>query len=140
MDPQLQTLSIQLADAAVRNTAGAILDRLEVAKARKKDHETIAELDEIVNGLIADKSELVRIAKAFEEELVAQRISNSDIEYITTNFVPLLKQLLESAAGDSKQSPAEIEDIFKLIQPLLSIETVTVLQLLGFNFRKAVGH
>lgn len=26
-----------------------------------------------------------------------------------------------------------------LIQPLLSVETVTVLQLLGFNFRKAIG-
>jgi hypothetical protein len=32
MDPELQTLSVQLADAAIRNTAGAIADRVAAAK------------------------------------------------------------------------------------------------------------
>jgi hypothetical protein len=139
MDPQLQSLGLQLADVGVRNTAGSIADRVATAKARKKDQETIAELEEIVTGLISDKSELVRIAQAFEEELVAQRISANDIEYISIKFVPLLRQLLESAAVSNGEDTAKVEEMINLVQPLLSVETVTVLQLLGFNFRRAIG-
>jgi hypothetical protein len=139
MDPQLQTLATQLADTAIRNTAGSIADRIATAKARKKDQETIAELEEIVYGLLSDKSELVQIAQAYEEELVAQRISADDIEYISTNFVPLLQRLIESAAASNGGDGADVQEMMDLIQPLLSVETVTVLQLIGFNFRKAIG-
>ncbi len=139
MDPQLQTLAAQLADTAIRNTAGSIADRIAAAKARKKDQETIAELEEIVYGLLSDKSELVQIAQAYEQELVAQRISDSDIEYISTNFVPLLQRLMESASVNDGQDGAVAQEVIDLMQPLLSVETVTVLQLIGFNFRKAIG-
>jgi hypothetical protein len=139
MDPQLQMLADQLADTTIRNTAGAIADRIATAKARKRDQETIAELEEIINGLVSDKSELVRIAQAFEQELVAQRISVTDIEYISANFVPLLGQLIESAAASNGEDAAAARKTIDLILPLLSVETVTVLQLLGFNFRKAIG-
>ncbi len=139
MDPQLQALAAQLADTAIRNTAGSIADRIGAAKARKKDQETIAELEEIVYGLLSDKSELVQIAQAYEQELVAQRISTVDIEYISTNFVPLLQRLIKSAADNNSQDGAVEQEIIDLIQPLLSVETVTVLQLIGFNFRKAIG-
>lgn len=139
MDPELQSLGVQLADAAVRNTAATIADRIGAAKARRKNEETIAELEEIVSGLVSDKSELVRIAQAYEEELVAQRISASDIEYISTNFVPILKRLMESAATERGEDDASIQAMIELVQPILSVETVTVLQLIGFNFRKAIG-
>lgn len=139
MDPQLQTLTIQLTETAVRNTAGSIADRITAAKARKKDQDTIAELEEIVSNLQSDKSELVRIAQAYEEELVAQRISAEDIEYISSNFVPLFRHLIEAGAANSGQEVAAAREMIDLIQPLLSVETVTVLQLIGFNFRKAIG-
>lgn len=139
MDPELQTLGVQLADAAVRNTAAAIADRIGAAKARRKNDEIIAELEEIISGLVSDKSELVRIAQAYEEELVAQRIAASDIEYISTNFVPILQRLLESGAAERGEDAASIQAVIELVQPILSVETVTVLQLIGFNFRKAIG-
>lgn len=135
VDPQLQALGVQLADAALRNGAGAITTRIGASKAKKREQETIAELEEIVGELLADKNELVRIAQAYEQELVAQRISEDDIEYISTNFVPLLKQVLEKT-GPRGTSGQEIID---LLQPILSVETVTVLQLIGFNFRKGIG-
>jgi hypothetical protein len=139
MDPQLQTLAAQLADTAIRNTAGSIADRITAAKARKKDQETIVELEEIVYGLLSDKSELVQIAQAYEQELVAQRISKADIEYISTNFVPLLQRLIRSTAASNDQDGAVAQEMIDIIQPLISVETVTVLQLIGFNFRKAIG-
>lgn len=138
MDQELQTLTAQLAETAIRNTAASIADRITVAKGRKKDQETIAELEDIIYGLLSDKSELVQIAQAYEEELIAQRISADDIEYISTNFVPLLQRLIKSAS-DNDSPDGAAEEIIELIQPLLSVETVTILQLIGFNFRKAIG-
>lgn len=91
MDHQLQTLALQLADTTVRNTAGSIADRVATAKARKKDRETIAELEEIISSLTSDKNELVRISQAFEQELVAQRISQTDVEYISTHLSPCFR-------------------------------------------------
>ena len=135
MDPQLHALGLQLADVAVRNTAGAVADRITAAKARRRNEETIAELEEIVSGLIADKSELVRIAQALEEEFVAQRIADDDVEYINANIVPVLTKLAESQSGD----PDEVQQFLDIVQPILKPETLTVLQLLGFNFRRAIG-
>lgn len=120
----------------MRNTATSVADRVALVTSKKRDKETIAELEQIINDLQADKNELVRIARAYEQELVAQRISASDVEYITGHVVPVITQLLESAAGDYDGNAQEILD---LVEPILSVESVTVLQLLGFNFRRAIG-
>lgn len=134
MDADLITLGSQLAAAAARSTAVQVAERIATSKAKKQDQQTIAELEEIVNGLIADKSELVRIAQAYEEELVAQRIAPADIEYISNNLLPILSQLVASSA-----EPDQVQAFVDFARPLLSVETVTVLQLVGFNFRKAIG-
>jgi len=83
MDPQLETLTRQLANTAARNTAVSIIDRITVAKRTKKENETIAELEEIVNDLLSDKNNLFLIAQAYEQRLMAHRTSASDIEYIS---------------------------------------------------------
>ena len=139
MDPQIQNLSVQLAETAVRNTANAVGDRIRSVRARKRDKDTIAELEDIVNDLLSDKNELVRIAQSYEDELVAQRISADDIEYIASSLVPILRQLPESFAAQQSPGAASVDGMIDLLQPLLSVETVTVFQLLGFNFREAIG-
>ena len=141
MDPQIQNLSVQLAETAVRNTANAVGDRIRSVRARKQDQDkdTIAELEDIVNDLVSDKNELVRIARSYEDELVAQRISADDIEYIASSLVPILRQFLESSAAQQSPGAASVDGMIDLLQPLLSVETVTVFQLLGFNFREAIG-
>lgn len=138
MDPELQTLAVQLADAAIRNSAREVIDRISALRTKKQDKETIAELEQIINDLISDKAEITRIAQAYQDELVAQRISDEDVEFITTNIVPVLKALIESGATSNAQSAAT-EKMLELLTPLLSVETITILQLLGFNFRKAIG-
>jgi len=138
MDQELQALTVRLAESVVRNTATTIADRIGVLRTKRRNEETIAELEEIVNDLISDKGELVRIAQAFQEELVAQQISSDDVQYITDNIVPVIRKLAESGTpgtGAATQS----QEMMDLLEPLLSVETVTVLQLLGFNFRKAIG-
>lgn len=137
-DPDAQKLAAQLAEAAVRNTASSIADKISVLNTRKKDKETIAALEELVYDLLSDKDELARIASAYKQELVAQQISEDDIRYISQNFLPVLRQLIQ-AAGENEGKAIGSEEVLDIIQPLLSVETVTVMQLIGFNIRKAVG-
>lgn len=138
MDPALQSLGVELGEVALRNAAGTVADKIRAVKARKQDQETIAELEEIVNGLLADKSELLRIARAYEQELVAQQISRQDIEYIFQRLIPVLQALMASSNNQSHDS-ASSKEVIDLVTPLLSVEVVTILQLLGFNFKKAIG-
>ncbi len=137
---QITDLGVRLGETTVRNTAGVIFARIRTAKAKKNEKETINELDEIINDLIADKNELVQIAETYKQEFVAQRISSKDIEYITNSVIPVLKKLVEQISdnGTSTES-ANMEKALEVLMPLLSVETLTVLQLLGFNFREAIG-
>jgi hypothetical protein len=101
----------------------------------------IEELEEIVYDLIDDKNELKRIADAYQEKFVAQQISQEEIEYITKSIIPVLKKLIDQASSDenSALAAANMEKTLDVLTPLLSVQTLTVLQLLGFNFKQAIG-
>ena len=132
LDPQVTELGVQLADLGVRNTVAAVSGRIKTAKAKKQDAETINVLTEIVNDLLADRNDLVRIARGYEQVLDAQRISEEEITYIAESIVPIIHKLAEAGGND-------VDQVIDLVKPILSVETVTVLQLLGFNFKKAIG-
>ncbi len=136
MNPEVQTLGLQLADVALRQTAATIADKVAKIKTSRKQDQVIAELEQMINELVADKAELVRIANAYEQELVAQRISDEDIKYMTGTVAPLLASFLnQSTPADDSSASAQQE----IIEKLLSVETITVLQLVGFNFKQAIG-
>ncbi len=140
VDPQFADLGVRLGETVVRNTAGAIASRIQTLTAKKNDREPINELEEIIYSLIGDKSELGRIAQAYEQELVAQQISKKDIEYITERFIPVLKDLInQTSGGENTATTTNIEQAIDALTPLLSVEMMTVLQLVGFNFKRAIG-
>lgn len=135
MDPVLAGLGVHLADVALRNAASTVADRIGAAKVRKDDKATIALLEDLVNELVADKAELTRIAQAYQQEVGAKQISARDIEYIATN----LRSLLDKVGGLAPGGAVEAEAVLDAIEPFLSAETLTIVQLLGFNVREAVG-
>lgn len=142
MDPSIQTLALQLSEVAVRNTAGKIFDRIKIARTRKNNEESIAELEAIIYELIDDKAELSRIAQAFEEALVAQRISETEIDYIAETVVPLVEEFIDTSTDQSVEEEKimqQQQQMLDALKSLLSVETITVLQLLGFNFKQAIG-
>jgi len=132
-NPALIKASISLGTLAAKNSTQAIFDKIKTSKVKNSSEETIASLEEIINNLIAEKNELISIAQFYDAQLVSQKISEVDIQYITTNLLPLLEKMLEES--DQKNNIQNLE-IFK---PLLSKETFNILQLLGFNFKKALG-
>ena len=67
-------LVTQLAEVIARNAGSAVLSKISAIRARKLDQSAMNELIELVNDLIADKNELIGVATAFEQELVAQQM------------------------------------------------------------------
>lgn len=88
-----------------------------------------------MNELVADKAELTRIAQAYQQEVGARQISASDIAYISENLRPLLQKLSEFSSDGADAA----EEVLNVVQPFLSVETLTIVQLMGFNVREAIG-
>lgn len=133
----LAELGAKIAESTVRNTAGAISDKISSIKAKRDDKQTIRELEDIVNNLLDDKNELVRIAHAYEQELISQKISDEDIAYITNTLVPLIEKLIDGIEDENERVKSQA--YINTIKNIVSKEMITVLQLVGFNFKQAVG-
>lgn len=132
--PEVAQLATQLAEVVARNAGSAVVSKISAIRARKLDQSAMNELIELVNDLIADKNELIGLATAFEQELVAQQISEQDISYITTELLPVVEQL-SGFAGDDHEAREAVD----AIKSLVTTEMLTILQLVGFNFRRALG-
>lgn len=128
-DEMMAQLSMNLAEITVRNVVTVIADKIQKLKAKKDDKNTIIELEEIINSLLSDKMELIRIARSYEEEISLQKITEEDIEYITKNILPIMDNFITK---DKKE-------IMDSLKNLISVETLTILQLIGFNYKKAIG-
>lgn len=133
--PEIASLASTLAEIAVRNTASAVSSRIQAFRARRDNEAVINELIELVNELISDRAQLVSIAQAFEQELAGQRMSDEEIAYITDKLIPTAQRLAEKTMKDS----SEVSEFVDILKGLVSSETMTILQLVGFNFRQAIG-
>lgn len=129
MEEPLTALAKQLATVIINNTATIVADRVKTARANKDKDKTIAALEEIINDLVSDKSELTRIAQAYEQEFVSQKITEKELKYITDNVLPLLDKFIPQ---NQKETVGQLKSI-------LSVETLTIMQLLGFNYKRAIG-
>ena len=133
MNPMIQELITQLSGIIANSTATAIATKVRSAKAKNDASETINELSDIISQLVDENSQLRSISQSFKQELVSQTISKEDIDYITDTLIPLVRTL--ASYGDKTVS----DDVIALMQKLVSKEMLNVLQLLGFNFKDAIG-
>lgn len=130
MDNQIVAqLAANLVEATARNSASVILNKIKTVKTKKDNKETINELEEIISDLLTDKAEIQRIAQAYEQELISQKITEHDIKYITDNLLPILADFV----------PEKDKDQIEQLKKILSVETLTIMQLIGFNYKQAVG-
>ncbi len=135
-------LGVRLSEATVRNTAGAIRDKIKAIKTNREQRGVIQELEELIRDLIDDKAELEQIARAYKDKFIAQQISQEDIEYITETVIPILKELIAQTPSNETNaavSVASMEKTLDILESILSVEMFTVLQLVGFNFKQAIG-
>ncbi len=63
-------------------------------------------------------------------------MSDTEVEYITSSIIPLVEKVAKHSNNDDAM---KMKAGLDLVKPILSKETVTIMQILGFNFRKALG-
>ncbi|MFM2490780.1 hypothetical protein ABW365_25885 [Enterococcus avium] len=88
-------MSIRLAEVGAKNTASSISATIKALKADRDKTKTIAGMNELIYSLLDEKQELEGIAKSYEEELVAQKLTESDLEYVVNTVIPVFKEFFE---------------------------------------------
>lgn len=139
MDPLITSLLSQLAELTVKNSAASIAERIKTSKAAKSDQQTIGVLEEIINELIDERNELQRISNALKEHIVAETISETDITYINENLLDIIEYLIASDTSENSVNRENYAKWVATLEKLLSPELLKILQLLGLNYREAIG-
>lgn len=146
MDPTVQALMVQLSSVVARSAAGTVADRIRVAKSKKKDDQTIQELEDIISEVLDERQQLVQISQGLAEALASQRISKDEIDYIVGTVIPLIEKFMgadeDGPSDEAEEDGAHASDPsqqLEALKALISVETLTIMQLIGFNYKEAIG-
>jgi hypothetical protein len=142
----LAEMGISLTELAVKGTASAVNKKIRAAKEIKETEKLRTTYDEIVNEVLQEREEAVRIAQAYKSELDRIIISDEDIEQLqntVARVIEIFKAFQLAAAsikGDEeiKKVTAQI-DSYEQIKALINVDTLKTMQLLGFNYKAAIG-
>lgn len=128
----LVEMGISLAELAVKGTASVVNTKIKAAKEIKDAEKLRTTYDELINEVLLEREEAVRIAQAYKAELDRIVISDDDIEHLH-NTVTRVLDLLKTV---SPTTPVDSLEVFK---DLISVDTLKTMQLLGFNYKAAIG-
>jgi hypothetical protein len=88
--------------------------------------------DEIINELLSEREDAIRIAQVYKSEIEKIEISYTDIKHLhntVTRVLDILKVM----------TPNTPVDTFAQFQELINVDTLKTMQLLGFNYKAAIG-
>ena len=128
MEPEyisgIVALSASLSELAVKGTATAISNRVKAVKTEKDAA--------VIRATYDEREEAVRIAQAYKSELDRVQISDEDI----ANLHNTVSRILELVKDENNTQQIES---YEKMKELISIDTLKSMQLLGFNFKYAIG-
>lgn len=133
---ELLGLGVSLTELAVKGTATAISSKIKAIKDEKNIDNVRTTYDEIINELLSEREEAVRIAQAYKSELEKVVISDDDIQHLH-NTVTRILELIKKSQGNSDVNN-QIQ-AYEQIKELISVDTLKTMQLLGFNYKAAIG-
>lgn len=131
MDPIVE-MGVSLTELAVKGTASVVNKKIRAAKEVKDAEKLRTTYDALINEVLSEREEAVRIAQAYKAELDRIVISDEDIQHLHNTISGVL-DILKS------MSPNLPVDSFNAIKDLISIDTLKTMQLLGFNYKAAIG-
>lgn len=125
-------LGVSLTKMAVNGTVTAVNTKIRAIKTEKDTEKIRNAYDGIVNELISEREEAIRIAQVYKSELDRIVISDDDIKHLHATVTRVLNLL-------RKFSPGTDVSTFETLQDLISVDTLKTMQLLGFNYKAAIG-
>ena len=140
------SLGAALTKLALKGTATAVANKIKAIKGEKNTEKVRSTYDEIVNELLAERDEAILIAQSYKSELERVVISDDDIEHLHNTVSRLLEILKEAQISSVDQTDKnaisavnEQINTFEQIKELISVDTLKTMQLIGFNYKAAIG-
>lgn len=142
----LVELAASLTALAAKGTVTAINTRIK-SSVNEKNIETLRSFyEEIINELLSEREEAIRIAQIYKSEIEKIEISDKDITHLHNTVSKVISILSEIALMTGRvQGPAAEKELQQQlsvvgqIKDLVSIDALKTMQLLGFNFKAAIG-
>lgn len=134
MDEYSIRLAASFAETIGRHSYDWASTKMTQAKEKKKAEEQQVVYEEIINSLLQDKSDLEFVARQYKTLYENITISDEDIEYLQQTMEKVAELLIPMTSTESKKQ----ENIDVLIN-LINKDTLKTMQLLGFNYKKAIG-
>ena len=142
----LAEMGVSLTTLAVKGTATAINTKIKFIKDEKDAEKIRNTYDEIINELLSEREEAIRIAQTYKAELDRIVISDKDIEHLhntVSRVLEIIKAFQLAAAvakgeDEMKKVYANVEG-YEQVKELISVDTLKTMQLLGFNYKAAIG-
>lgn len=139
-------MGVSLTELAVKGTATAVANKVKTIKDEKNADKLRSTYDEIVNELLSERDEAVRIAQAYKSELERIIISDEDIVHLhktVSRVLEIIKSVqLASTIGKGEEEIKKVEaqvESYEQLKELISVDTLKTMQLLGFNYKAAIG-
>lgn len=143
---ELLGLGATLTELAVKGTATAVSSKLKAIKEEKNVERIRSTYDEIINELLNEREEAVRIAQAYKSELEKVVISDEDIQHLHNTVSRILEIIKESQVAsatllgeEAVEAVKKQVESYEQIKALISVDTLKTMQLLGFNYKVAIG-
>ncbi|MGN1190716.1 MAG: hypothetical protein ACI4SL_10030 [Candidatus Ornithospirochaeta sp.] len=142
----LAEMGVSLTELAIKGTVSAISKRIKLAKDIKDIEKLRTTYDEIINEILQEREDAVRIAQAYKTELERIEISDEDITHLH-NTIGRVIEIIKSfqvatalAKGSEEVSKVKMQVAgYEQIKELISVDTLKTMQLLGFNYKAAIG-
>jgi hypothetical protein len=128
----LAEMGTNLTALAVKGTVSAVSTKIKTIKLEKNAEIIKNKYDEIINELLSEREEAIRIAQVYKSELDRYEISDEDIRHLHNT----VEQVLEIFKAMSPETPIET---YEQIKELIGVDTLKTIQLLGFNYKAAIG-
>ena len=127
--------AIRFAEVSARTSYDWVSSKIQTANVTKKAEEKKIIYEEIINTLLTDKADLERIAGEYKRKYEQITISDEDIIQLQNTIRYTMKLL--STLNDGEEFLPDSE--FNTLLELINKDTLKTMQLLGFNYKDAIG-
>lgn len=125
-------VGVALTQLAVKGTASTVYSRVKAIRDEKNTEKIRATYDEIISELLTEREEAIRIAQTYKDEVDRIKISDEDIQHLNKTVEKVLEIMKE-------MNPTAQLDSLDQLKELISVDTLKAIQLLGFNYKAAIG-
>ena len=128
----LSTMGIALSNLAVKQTVYSINSKISTMKNEHDVNTVRKQYNEMIDELISERGEAIRIAQVYKNEIDRIQINDEDIEHLQNT----VSRIIDAFKGRDPEKPM---DTFVQLKELINADTLKTMQLLGFNFKTAIG-